>query len=180
MLNQIIDRFRCIDVLRRTKPDDAADLARLILRTVAQEGVVAMNWELAVKLGAGRKILYRTAYQLVIKERLSMLSDPDGGVLLMTNAEFNRFLARRSGWPEDDIERRYGRHESDLRAVPIDVEAEEGEELADGSGETVVIDHPETLKVAAFLSDTETLPVAALEEEEALEMVLPAAELCHR
>ncbi len=162
MLTQIIDRFRSMDLLSRKKPLAATELSRLLLRKVREEGVVTMNWELAVCLGAGRKLLYRTAYQLVIKESISMLSDPDLGILLMTNAEFNRFLARRGGWTEEEVVRHYGRHESPIRAVPLHEEAGETGDEAALAGETVTMESPEPAKVAAMLSETEQLSLGGV------------------
>ncbi len=196
MFTRIIDRFRSIDLQNRKKTVDATELSRLLLRKVREEGTVAMNWELAHSLGAGRKLLYRTAYQLVIRERLSMLSDPDEGVLLLTNTEFNRLLARRSGWEEAEIERHYGRQESPVGGVSLDQEKEEAVCPAE-SGDTVQVEPPAPPKVAAMLSDTEKLPLGgvlgegtfaaepltalpeeALHTEHALEIVRPG-EILH-
>ncbi len=78
---------------RRKRREAAEELtARL-----AEKASLVVDDRLVADLGVGRRTLYRIIYDMVRRERMFMLADRYDQILLMTNAEFTRFMFRRSG-----------------------------------------------------------------------------------
>lgn len=64
----------------------------LLLALLGREGRLGVDAALATRLGVGRKALMRAVYGLALREAAHMLSNAKNELLLMTNAEFGRFM----------------------------------------------------------------------------------------
>ncbi len=78
----------------RRNPQQAAEELMSLLEEKAS---LVVDEDLVAAMGVGRNALYRIIYEMLRRERMSMLADRNGQMLLMTNSEFNRFLFRSSG-----------------------------------------------------------------------------------
>ena len=118
------------------------ELASALEGRLEREGTLVVDDAFVDGMGAGRRLLFKVIYGLVIRERIHMMADNDGRVVLMTNVEFHRFMLRRSGMHETEIRRR------DVLPVFADTMAEHA--IAAIEEETVWID-----SVAAELAGSE-------------------------
>lgn len=73
------------------------DAAEELQRRLEEKASLVVDSRLVADLGVGRRALYRIIYDMVRRERMFMLSDESGQMLLMSNTEFNRFMFRRAG-----------------------------------------------------------------------------------
>lgn len=78
----------------REKHESAAEA---LLSRLGENASLVVDDRLVAELGVGRKALYRIIYDMVRRERMFMLADAKDRMLLMTNAEFSRFMFRRAG-----------------------------------------------------------------------------------
>ncbi|MCC8164943.1 MAG: hypothetical protein LIQ31_02040 [Planctomycetes bacterium] len=97
------------DLIRRHKQKKQEihnSITRHLQNHVEARGVVPVDNDLADAVGAGRKILFRAAYELAIRERLAIVADTEGQILLMTNSRYRDRLFTRSGLtrPETPLE----------------------------------------------------------------------------
>jgi hypothetical protein len=76
-------------------------VAELLLARLERERTLLLNENLIDQFQIGRRKLLRIAYDLAIKERMHIMADDEGKVLLLANAEFRRSMLRRSGANED-------------------------------------------------------------------------------
>lgn len=76
--------------------DRRARLADTLLRRLDVDNYLAVDRPLLRTLRTSRRELFRVVYGLVVKERMYMLAEAGGTIILMTNAEYARFMARRS------------------------------------------------------------------------------------
>ena len=83
-----------------------ARLADDVLRRLEADNVLIVEQGVPESFGVKRKEFFQTVYDLVMKERIYMISDIEGKVVLMTNAEFSNFMMRRSTSRETEIRRR--------------------------------------------------------------------------
>ena len=84
-------------------------LAERLLVSVEQLGSMVFDHKLIAQLGVGRKLAIKLACHLALKERIHMLTDPRGRVVLMSNVEYERYTERRAnGEPEAEIHVRGG------------------------------------------------------------------------
>ncbi|MCC8109474.1 MAG: hypothetical protein LIQ30_10630 [Planctomycetes bacterium] len=88
------------DLIRRHKQKKQEihnSITRNLQNHVEALGVVQVDNHLMDVVGAGRKILFRAAYELAIRERLAIVADREGQILLMTNSRYRDRLFTRSG-----------------------------------------------------------------------------------
>lgn len=84
-------------------------LAERLLISVEQLGSMIFDRTLVAQLGVGRKLGIKLACHLALKERIHMLTDPNGRVVLMSNMEYERYTERRArGERETEIRVRDG------------------------------------------------------------------------
>ncbi len=88
------------DLIRRHKQKKQEihnSITRNLQSHVDALGIVTVDNHLMDAVGAGRKILFRAAYELAIRERLAIVADTEGQILLMTNSRYRDRLFTRSG-----------------------------------------------------------------------------------
>lgn len=78
-----------------------SQVADLLLLRLGQERTLVLDNDLVAEFKVGRRTLMRIAYDLVIKERMHIMADAEGRVVLLANDEFRRFMLRRSGASEE-------------------------------------------------------------------------------
>lgn len=92
------------------RKDRSRRLAGEVMRVLEESGLLVVDRDLLRLLKTTRKALFQTLYELVLRESMYMMSDAEGKVILMTNAEYTRFMTRRSTTRETEIRRRDGSH----------------------------------------------------------------------
>lgn len=105
----------------RRKRDRRARLSDTLLSRLDNDNYLAVDRPLLRSLGVNRRELFRAVYGLVIRERMHMLAEADGTVVLLTNAEYKRFMERRSAYYETRDER--GAAHASVAAAPRAPEA---------------------------------------------------------
>lgn len=151
------------DFLKRRaqkRREQRSEVADALVQRLDREHSLVVDDAFVAGMGVGRRLLFKVIYGLVIRERMHMMADDDGQVVLMTNAEFHRFMLRRSGMRETEIRRR------DILPVFADTMAEQA--IAAIEEETVWVD-----SVAAELAE----PQPALSLLEELDSTLVSATL---
>ena len=160
------------DLIRRHKRKKRQihhSVAAALARHIDAEGVVTVNQRLMDTLGAGRTLLFRVAYQLVIRERVAMLADTDGQVLLMTKSRYRDLIAERAGKPVATVAAAAMREEVAL-AVPTLM----GEEVLAICEDTVPIEAVGVEMVNTLIEDDDSIAyeVGAPAEEMAEETLV--------
>lgn len=72
-------------------------LVDTLLHRLERESSLVVDDGLIAQMGVKRRVFFQVVYGLVIQERMHMMADDEGCVILMTNAEFHRFMLRRAG-----------------------------------------------------------------------------------
>lgn len=78
-------------------------VAALLLARLGRERSLSVDKALLDEFKIDKRSLLRIASDLALKERLHLLAEPGGRVLLLANAEFRRCMLRRSGASEEEI-----------------------------------------------------------------------------
>lgn len=128
----------------RRSPQHAAEE---LMNLLGERASVVVDDRLVAEMGVGRKALYRIIYDMVRRERMFMLSDRYNQMLLMTNAEFNRFMFRRSGKP-----------------IPLSMLSTEAEMLCEDSDIVLDLEASDSdivLEDAPFIPDIPAAPAAS-------------------
>ncbi len=119
-------------------------LVDTLLRRLEREHSLIVTGDLVAGTGVGRREFFRVVYSLVIQERMHMMTDSEGNIVLMTNTQFHRFMLRRSGLRETEIRRREN--------APVRRESVAERAIPAWEEETVVVD-PVVAELATLSSD---------------------------
>ena len=158
-------------LLRRAKKQQElrSQLADTLLARLERENMLTVDDNLFTELGVGRKLFFRVVYSLAIQERMYLMAEQTGNVVLMTNMEFHRFMLRRSGLRETEIRLREG------AAVIPETVSEHALTVADLE-DTVLIDSVDaevTLDAEIFCDENDSAMVAATLGGATLSGILP-------
>lgn len=91
---------------RKRDPERDRSLGDALMRLLEEHNLLTVDRKLLHMLKTSRKEFFRVVYHLVMRESMYMMADIEGKVILMTNAEFTRFMMRRSVTRETEIRRR--------------------------------------------------------------------------
>lgn len=116
----------------RKQREARSGLADALSLRLEQTQSLIVDDELVSSLGVEKNVFFRAVYAMVIQERIHMMADNNGRILLMTNREFHRFMLRQSGVRETEIQRREG--------IPALADAIAEHAVATLEEETIVID----------------------------------------
>ncbi len=160
------------DLIRRHKQKKQEfhnSITRNLQSHVDALGVVTVDNHLMDVVGAGRKILFRAAYELAIRERLAIVADTEGQILLMTNSRYRDRLFTRSGLTRPQAA------ESDS-AVPAEPQFAVAAAAAASDESFAALDSLDTLVQDDVLAVTEdTVPIDSVGVEMVEDDLSPAA-----
>lgn len=153
MFARILNRL-----IRKQDPERSRSLGDALLQLLDEHAVLTVDRKLLHMLKTSQREFFRVVYALVIRESMYMMADVDGKVILMTNAEFTRFMMRRSTTRETEIRRRDGSPAAPMAAesrLAVAVEESAPETARGGFG--IAVAAAEGRAVGEILcTDTET------------------------
>jgi hypothetical protein len=142
-------------------------LVDTLLHRLERENSLVADDKLIARMGVSRRVFFQVVYSLVIQERMHMMTDSEGDIVLMTNNEYHRFMLRRSGMRETEIRRRQN--------IPVFMQSVAEQAIPAAEEDTVVVDTVSAEPAASYDSSDlgwfrlEVAPAAAAREK------LPAA-----
>lgn len=146
-------------------------LAERILISVEQLGAMCFDNKTLAEMGLSRKLGMRIICILLLRERIHMMTDGYGRVILLSNQEFERFTRQRA----DNAEEPEIRVRSSVKSMVVqdsDLQNENGVNLILGSAAaTMRLPHTPPQPSAAD-SETRRIPAAASAAGEESEAVL--------
>lgn len=86
MLKKVVDRFRSKEKTTHVRRDRAT----LLMEYLQVNNSLVLDREGLAVIGMSRKQAFQTVYDLVVNETIQMRAEPDGKVIIMTNAEYIR------------------------------------------------------------------------------------------